>query len=102
MSDVLQAIVLGTGLSIAVIQSKGRGRIGSRLRAEAAYVGREVGAIGLTEAAKYLGRDQSTLSLAVKRLEEGLERDPQRRKHLEAICTRLRRGRRRKYQISNA
>lgn len=102
MADVLQAIVLGTSLRIAAILSKGRGRLGSRLRAEAAYVGREVGGIGLTEAAKYLGRDQSTLSLAVKRLEEGLERNPDRRKQLEDICARLRHGRRRKYQISNA
>ena len=102
MAEVLQEIVRGAGLSIAVVLNKGRGRKGSRLRAEAAYVGREVGGIGLTEAAKYMGRDQSTMSLAVKRLEEGLEKDIKRRKQLEAFCTRLRQGKRRKYQISNA
>jgi hypothetical protein len=36
---------------------------------------REVGGISLTEAAKYLRRDLSTLSLALKRLEEKLSRD---------------------------
>ena len=102
MAEVLQEIVRGAGLSIAVVLNKGRGRKGSRLRAEAAYVGREVGGIGLTEAAKYMGRDQSTMSLAVKRLEEGLERDIERRTQLEDFCTRLRQGKRRKYQISNA
>src|SRR4030095_8217116 len=56
------------------------------LRAEAAYLGREVGSIGKTEAAKYMGRDRSTMSLAVKRLEEGLERDPQPRHQLEDCC----------------
>ena len=102
MAEVLQEIVRGTGLSVAVILNKGRGRIGSRLRGEAAYVAREVGGIGITEAAKYMGRDQSTMSLAVKRLEEGLEKDIKRRKQLEDVCTRLRQGKRRKYQISNA
>src|SRR4030095_637730 len=69
-------------------------------RAEAAYLGREVGSIGKTEAAKYMGRDRSTMSLAVKRLEEGLERDPKRRKQLEDFCARLRRGRKRIYHAS--
>jgi hypothetical protein len=49
-----------------------------------------------------MGRDQSTMSLAVKRLEEGLERDIKRRKRLEDIRARLRQGRKRQYQISNA
>jgi hypothetical protein len=95
MAEVVKAIAQGAGVSIAAILSKGRGRVGSRLRAEAAYIGREVGGIGLTEAAKYLGRDQSTVSLAVKRLEEGFDHDPARRKRLEALCKRLRQGRRR-------
>jgi putative transposase len=102
MAEVIEEIVRGTGLSIAGVVNKGRGRTGSRLRAEAAYVGREVGGIGITEAAKYMGRDQSTMSLAVKRLEEGLERDPKRRKQLVNLCARLRRGKKRRYQISNA
>lgn len=102
MADVLQEIIAGAGVAIGVILNKGRGRKGSRLRAEAAYVGREVGGIGLTEAAKYLGRDLSTMSLALTRLEEGLHTDIKRRNQLEAICTRLRQGRRRKYQISKA
>ncbi len=50
----------------------------------------------------YMGRDQSTMSLAVKRLEEGLEMSIKRRKQLEDFCTRLRQGKRRKYQISHA
>ncbi len=102
MADVIQAISADAGVASGVILNKGRGRKESRLRAEAAYVGREVGGIGLTEAAKYLGRDPSTMSLALTRLEEGLNTDVKRRKQLEAICTRLRRGRMRKYQTSKA
>jgi putative transposase len=102
MADVLQEIVGAAGVAIEAIINKGRGRTASRLRAEAAYVGREVGGIGLTEAAKYLRRDLSTMSLALKRLEEGLHTDIKRRKQLEGICARLRQGRKRKYQISKA
>jgi hypothetical protein len=43
-----------------------------------------------------MGRDQSTMSLAVKRLEEALEKDIKRRKQLENVYTRLRQGKRRK------
>jgi hypothetical protein len=43
----------------------------------------KVGGIRLTEAAKYLGRDLSTVSLAVKRLEEQMQSDPKLRKRLE-------------------
>jgi putative transposase len=102
MAEVIEELVKGIGLSIAGVINKGRGRTGSRLRAEAAYLGREVGGIGITEAAKYLGRDQSTMSLAVKRLEEALEGDTKRRKQLENLCARLRRGKKRRYQTSNA
>ena len=99
MGDVVQEIVRGAGVSDNVVLNKGRGRIGSRLRAEAAYVGREVGGISLTEAAKYLGRDLSTMSLALKRLEEELKSDRHQRDRLQSVCARLRQGRRRKYQI---
>jgi putative transposase len=102
MTDIVQEIARGAGVSDGVVLNKGRGRIGSRLRAEAAYVGREVGGITLTEAAKYLGRDLSTMSLALKRLEDELRTDSHQRKRLEHLCARLRQGRRRKYQTSKA
>lgn len=102
MGDVVQEIARGAGVSDNVLFNRGRGRMGSRLRAEAAYVGREVGGISLTEAAKYLGRDLSTMSLALKRLEEGLRSDRHERDRLESVCARLRQGRRRKYQTSKA
>jgi hypothetical protein len=69
---------------------------------EVADVGREVGGISLTEAAKYLGPDLSTLSLAVKRLEEEIATDSGRQIQIERLCTRLRQARRRNYQISKA
>lgn len=102
MQQVVQETARGAGVSDNVLLNKGRGRLGSRLRAEAAYVGREVGGISLTEAAKYLRRDVSTISLAVKRLEEELGTDRRQRDRVESVCARLRQGRRRKYQTTKA
>jgi REP element-mobilizing transposase RayT len=102
MQDIIQEIARGAGVSGNILLNKGRGRTGSRLRAEAAFVGREVGGFTLTEAAKYLRRDLSTISLAVKRLEEQLGSDRHQRVRIESVCARLRQGRRRKYQITKA
>ena len=44
--------------------------------------------------------DLSTMSLALKRLEEELGSDLHQRDRLESVCARLRQGRRRKYQTS--
>ena len=42
------------------------------------------------------------MSLAVKRLEEEIATDSGRQMEMERLCTRLRQGRRRNYQISKA
>ena len=102
MEEIVTELAQETGTTARVLLSKGRGRKESGLRAQAAYIGREVGGISLTEAAKYLRRDLSTLSLALTRLEERLGADSDRRMQMERLCTRLRRKRRRRYQISKA
>ena len=71
MEEILAELARETGITVRELRGKGRGRAESRRRAEAAYVGREVGGISLTEAAEYLGRDLSTMSLALKRLGGG-------------------------------
>jgi hypothetical protein len=67
---------------------------------EALFVGRELGGIGLTQAAKYLRRDPSAMSLALKRLQDRFATDSDQCKRVEHLRARLRQGRRRKYQIS--
>lgn len=102
MEEVVREVVRGSELEIGALLGKGRGRVGSRLRAEAVYVGREVGATSLSEWAKYLRRDLSTISLAVKRLEEQIPTDKKHHKRLQDLCDRLRTGRTRQYQTSKA
>jgi len=84
------------------IIGKGRGREGSRLRAVAAYVGREVGGLRLKEMGRYLGRDIATLSLSLRRLEERMREQGDLKRKVEQLCTELRKGRRRQYQITKA
>lgn len=102
MEEIVEGLAKETGASVREILGKGRGRKASGVRAQAAYVGREVGGMSLTKMAKHLGRDLSTVSLAVKKLEDELATDPRRRRAMESLCNRLRAGRRRNYQISKA
>ena len=46
MADVLQEIIADAGVAIGVILNKGRGRKGSRLRAEVAYAQANPGVLG--------------------------------------------------------
>lgn len=102
VEEIVQAICRRWGKKISEIQSKRRTWQEAMIRAIAAYVGREVGGITLTETAKYLGRDLATLSLGVRRLEEGLDKDARLRQRIRHLCKELRGGRRRQYKIIKA
>ncbi|HXV80989.1 MAG TPA: transposase [Candidatus Binatia bacterium] len=81
---------------------KERGHEASHLRAIAAYVGREVGSIKLSEMASYFKRDLSTLSFRIKKLEERMREEPGLKQQINQMCETLRMGRKRKYQITKA
>lgn len=98
MGEVLQC----WGGTVSEVLSKRRGRQESLLRAIVAYAGCEVGGIALRETASDLGRDLSTVSLAVKRLAEKMREDRKLQKQVENLCRVLREGRKRKYQIIKA
>lgn len=102
VEEIVQAIGRRWGKKISEIRSKRRTRQEAMIRAIAAYVGREVGGITLTETARYLRRDLATLSLGVRKLEEGLEKDARLRQRIRHLCKELRRGRKRKYKIIKA
>jgi chromosomal replication initiation ATPase DnaA len=88
------------GANIRGTFDKERGHKASRLRAIAAYVGREVGGIKLSEMAGYFKRDLSTLS--IKKLEERMKEESGLKQQINQLCETLRRGRKRKYQITKA
>jgi len=102
ISEIADESVKQWGRTVSEIRSKRRGRQESMLRAVVAYVGREIGGITLTEAARYLRRDLVTLSLAVKRVEEKMKKDKNLQRRVEDLCRKLREGRKHKYKISKA
>ena len=79
-----------------------RGHEASRLRAIAAYVGREVGGIKLSEMAGYFKRDLSMLSFLIKEAEERMKEESELNQQINQLCETLRTGRQRKYQITKA
>ena len=102
IKEVLDEVARLSGVEVGGVLGKGRGRIHSLLRAQTAYVAREVGGISMTQAATYLQRDLSTVSLAVKKIEERMLTDIRLHKDLEHLCAVLRTGRKRQYQINKA
>jgi len=80
----------------------GEGREGSRLRAIAAYVGREVGGLRPGEMEGYLRRDISTLSIGIKKVEERMNEDVDVKRQVERLCLEVKRGRKRNYKITKA
>ena len=63
-----------------------RGHEASRLRAIAAYVGREVGGIKLSEMAGYFKRDLSTLSFRIKKLKERMKEESGFKRQINQLC----------------
>jgi chromosomal replication initiation ATPase DnaA len=81
---------------------KERGHEASRLRAIAAYGGREVGGIRLSEMAGDFKRDLATVSFRIKKLEERMKEESGLKQQINQLCETLRTGRKRKYQITKA
>jgi len=90
------------GKDVGQIIGGGRGREGSRLRAIAAYIGREIGGLRLEEMVGYLRRDISTLSIGIKKLEERMNEDVDVKRQVERLCVKVKRGRKRNYKITKA
>jgi chromosomal replication initiation ATPase DnaA len=65
------------GVSDAQLHDRGRSRHAALARAVVAYVTREEGSLSLAAIAAYFGRDSSTLTTALQRLEARLDHDPQ-------------------------
>jgi REP element-mobilizing transposase RayT len=84
----------GEGVSLVEMKGTGRGRRASRARLLAAWIGREVGGISLSRAARFFGRDPSTFARGVGELEEAIGRDAA----LKARVGRLARETRRRAQ----
>jgi len=84
------------------ILGRGRGRREAELRAIVCYVGRQIGGLKLTQAAKVFARDISALSLVVKRLEAKMLKDEPLRQRVQKLCASLVGKGKRKYSTTQA
>ena len=100
MDEVVQEVSRFYKVPPEEIKDRSRSREGARLRAVAVYGAMEAGGISMIEAARYLGRDPSTISIAVKQLKKAAIDDKTIGKRLSLILSRIRKGRRVKYQIN--
>lgn len=101
LPDVAAAVSRATGVALDLITAASRHRAAARARALIAYLAREVGGIPLTTTAHYLGRDQATLSIGLRKLGDQQAADPALRALIGRLSEVLRRGRRVKYKIIN-
>lgn len=102
VAEVVEEVCRQWKKELGDIMGKWRGREASRLRALAAYIGREIGGLRLKEIGRYLGRDVATLSLSLRRLEERMREQGDLKRKVEQLCTELRKGRSKRYQITKA
>ncbi len=76
------AVAVGLGMKRRDLMSAGRQRTESRARLIAACLGRAIGGVTVSRTAKYFGREGSTFSRGVLRLEEKLRTDANVRRHV--------------------
>jgi putative transposase len=77
VNTVVAAVKRLYGFSDDRLRAQGRERIASEARGIAAWATLELSGGKLTELAKHVGRDPSTLTCAVRRIEKRLGREPQ-------------------------
>jgi REP element-mobilizing transposase RayT len=101
LSEVAAAVSQATGIPQDLLLATGRGRAAAQARALVAHLAREVADIPLTATAQYLRRDQATLSLGVRKLQERQAEDLELQALARHLAVTLHRGRRAKYKITN-
>ena len=73
------------GLDLGCLRGRSRDRESSRARLTVAWLGREVAKIPVAQAARFFGRDTSTMISGVNKLEWDMEHDRGLRKKLDAL-----------------
>jgi len=101
LDEVCQVVAPAFNTTLGDLGAPTRERRAAVARAVAAYVAQIVGGIRLVEAARAFGRDQVTISLGVQRLRLRLQRDTQLAAKIDRVMSILRRGRAKKYKITN-
>jgi chromosomal replication initiation ATPase DnaA len=78
------------GLELERMRGRSRDRESSRTRLTVAWLGREIAQIPVARAARFFGRDTSTMINGVNKLERDMERDRDLRQTLHALRAEIR------------
>ena len=78
------------GLELNRMRGRSRDRRSSRARLTIAWLGREIAQIPVARAARFFGRDTSTMINGVNKLERDMERDRDLRQTLHALRAEIR------------
>lgn len=101
LREVEQAVAERLGLRLAELHRPGRQRRPALARSLVAHLARGIGGIAFVHVARHYGRDPVTLTLGVQALLRRVAKDSSLAATAEQIEQDLRRGRRRKYKITN-
>jgi chromosomal replication initiation ATPase DnaA len=91
LGAVAAAVSRQESVSLAEMRGGGRGRRASRARLLTAWLGREVGGLSLSRAARFFARDPSTFARGVGELEETIAEDQQLRTAVARLTREIRR-----------
>lgn len=86
---IARAVGAAFGLSVEEMMRRGQAVRPSKARVIAAYLGRREAGVTVARIARYFGRDSSTLTRGVCRLEAAMARDDQLRSRIDGIAARL-------------
>jgi REP element-mobilizing transposase RayT len=90
--DIAASVVSrGEDVSLVEMKGTGRGRRASRARLLTAWLGRDVGGLSLSRAARFFGRDPSTFARGVGELEEAMAKDAALRARVARLAREVRR-----------
>lgn len=78
------------GLDFGRLRGRARDRECSRARLTVTWLGREIAAIAVARAARFFGRDTSTMINGVNKLEEEMSRDRDLSQRLHALREKVR------------
>ncbi len=89
LNQIEEAVRTQYDLSLEQLRSRSKERRGSFGRLLVAYLGRRLGATSLNDVGKRYGRDQVSLSLGLKRLEQEIVKDADLRQSVDGLMVRL-------------
>jgi len=101
LNDVGHVVATAFNTTVAHLRAPGRERQAAMVRAIVAHIAQVLGGIRLVEVARAFCRDQVTITLGVQHLRRRLRGDIQLARQVNQLMALLRRGRAKKYRITN-